>query len=92
MIISPPTINTEKYLSHMDVFAEYLRKYSWFREGVLKGSPSHNISERFGFDWMVLELNANWIEGLQKKPLSTDWKLFGKQLCKVFDEYFEIIK
>ena len=44
---------------------------------------------RFGIDALVFELNANWIEGLKKRPMGKDWELFGEQLCKVFFEYLD---
>jgi hypothetical protein len=54
--------------------------------------PGSGIADRYEMDWLVYELNAGWIEGLQKEPLSDDWKLLGNQLCGVFDEYFKLIK
>jgi hypothetical protein len=37
----------------------------------------------------VLELNANWIAGLNACPSAERWGLFGEQLCEAFLHYFE---
>lgn len=44
---------------------------------------------RYGIKGLVYELNAHWVKGLNKKPLSDDWMLLGKQLCQVFNKYFK---
>ncbi|MCK5767574.1 MAG: peptidase M14, partial [Candidatus Atribacteria bacterium] len=70
---------------------QLFREKTWFREHVIIEEPGGGITERYGIDWFVYELNAGWIEGLQKRPLSNDWKLLGKQMCSVFDAYFKNI-
>lgn len=92
--IARPNVNLESYLAYMERFERLLRKHTWFAEGSAGGSsrnPSSidgGLSERFGIDAVVYELNANWIEGLQKVPLGRDWELLGRQLHEVFYEYF----
>ena len=78
----------------MERFEHLLRKHTWFTEGSTgstfrnPGSIGGGLLERFGTDAVVYELNANWIEGLQKVPLGRDWELLGRQLHNVFYEYF----
>jgi hypothetical protein len=45
--------------------------------------------ERYGIDAGILELNCDWIEGLQKVPFGRDWELFGRQLRDGFYAYFD---
>ncbi|MBD3374515.1 hypothetical protein GF406_05700 [candidate division KSB1 bacterium] len=47
--------------------------------------------ERYGIPALVYELNANWLAGRQKPPLSSDWLELGQDLRKVFLEYFNPI-
>ena len=92
LIFKPPTTDPDKYRVHMRTFEKLLREKTWFRENVIMSDPGSGIADRYEMDWLVYELNAGWIEGLQKEPLSDDWKLLGNQLCSVFDEYFKLIK
>ncbi|TWU58360.1 M14 family zinc carboxypeptidase [Rubripirellula reticaptiva] len=83
------------YLVRMLRLEEILRAKSWFREGTtgaFHNSPAtlgQGWWSRFGIDAAVHELNANWIEGLQERPSAENWMLYGRQLCDVFDAYFE---
>jgi len=92
--ISRPNINLETYLTNMRRFEDLLRKHTWFREGSTgssfrnPGSFGEGLLERFGIDACILELNANWIQGLSKVPFGKDWELLGEQLRDVFYEYF----
>lgn len=92
--IARPNVNLESYLANMERFEHLLRKHTWFTEGSTgsnfrnPGSIGGGLLERFGIDAVVYELNANWIEGLQKVPLGRDWELLGRQLHNVFYEYF----
>ncbi len=93
---TPTNVDKEVYTKHMKTFEQLLRDMTWFREPVIFSNPDgttfdSGITDRYGIDAMVYELNARWIEGLQKKPLSDDWKLLGHQLCDVFDEYFKTL-
>ncbi len=93
--ISRPNIDLERYLTNMRRFEDLLRKDTWFREGSTgsdfrnPGSFGEGLLERFGIEACILELNANWIEGLSKVPFGKDWELLGEQLRDVFYEYFE---
>ena len=75
----------------MKTLENILRQDSWFRERAVMRSPGGGITQRYGIEWFVYELNAHWIEGLQKRPLADDWILLGNQLCGVFNRYFESI-
>jgi len=92
--IARPNVNLESYLANMERLEQLLRKHTWFTEGSTgssfrnPGSIGGGLLERFGIDAVVYELNANWIEGLQKVPSGRDWELLGRQLCDVFYEYF----
>jgi hypothetical protein len=44
--------------------------------------------ERFGINACVLELNANWIAGLDDYPSAQNWELFGAELAEAFHHYF----
>jgi len=88
VMFKPPLKNPEKYVENMKIFENILRDKTWFCEKAIMSEPGEGIAERYEIDWFVYELNAGWIEGLQKRPLSADWKLLGAQLAGVFDEYF----
>lgn len=93
---TPVKIDKETYWQHMKTFEKLLREMTWFREPAIYSGPggtsfAGGLTDRYGIDAMVYELNARWIEGLQKPPLSDDWKLLGHQLCDVFNEYFNKI-
>jgi murein tripeptide amidase MpaA len=92
-VIFKPPLNADSviYMDHMKTFEKLLRENTWFREHTITSSPGGGINERYGIEWLTYELNAGWIEGLQKRPLSDDWILLGKQLCGVFDAYFKTI-
>ncbi|MDA8744532.1 M14 family zinc carboxypeptidase [Rubripirellula amarantea] len=83
------------YLQRMAKLESLLRQKTWFREGAT--DPSFNNPgtlgdgwlSRYGIDAVVHELNANWIEGLGETPSSENWMLYGRQLCDVFEAYFE---
>ncbi len=92
VIYYPPLKNAEKYITNIKAFEQILRGKTWFTEKAVVGKPGGGMAERYGIDWFVFELNAGWIEGLQKKPLAADWKLLGEQLPEVFDEYFSVRK
>jgi hypothetical protein len=84
--------NSKTYLENMDSFEKLLREKTWFGERTsFFGTTSfeEGLMSRYGIDALVYELNAHWIKSLNKKPLSADWILLGKQLCPVFDEYLK---
>jgi Cytosolic carboxypeptidase N-terminal domain len=61
-------------------------------EIVRVGQPwtrGEGLLERYGIDACILELNCDWIAGLQKAPFGADWELLGRQLREVFCAYFE---
>ncbi len=92
VIFEPPAnADSVSYVDHMKTLEKLLRSDTWFRERAVYRGPGDGISERYGIEWFVYELNARWIEGLQKRPLADDWILLGNQLCGVFDAYFKSI-
>jgi len=80
------------YVSHMKLLEKLLRANTWFTEGSsFTGTTTfeEGLMSRYGIEGLVYELNAHWVKGLNKKPLSDDWMLLGKQLCQVFNKYFK---
>jgi hypothetical protein len=79
----------------MKRFEELLKKHTWFREGSTggtfrnPGSIGEGLLERYGIDAVILELNCDWIAGLQKPPEGKDWELLGRQMLRAFAEYFD---
>jgi hypothetical protein len=92
LIFEPPmNADSTLYVEHMRTLENLLRRDSWFREAAVYRKPGGGITQRYGIEWFVYELNAHWIEGLQKRPLGEDWILLGEQLCGVFNAYFKRI-
>ncbi len=91
----PVDTQLDAYLARMKRFENLLREKTWFREGATdphfqnSGTLGEGWLRRFGIDAVVHELNANWIAGLQSPPSAEHWMLYGRQLCDVFDAYFE---
>jgi hypothetical protein len=50
---------------------------------------SAGLYERYGIEGCILELNADWIEKLNKIPDAKDWQNLGKDLNVVFSDYFQ---
>jgi hypothetical protein len=92
IFIPPANADSTLYVDHMKTLEILLRKDTWFTERAVYRNPGGGISQRYGIDWFVYELNAHWIKGLQKRPLGEDWMLLGEQLCGVFDAYFNSIE
>jgi hypothetical protein len=92
--ISRPEMESEAYLKRMGKLEKLLRKYTWFTEGSTgksfrnPGTFGEGLLERYKIDALIFELNANWIAGLNKVPSADDWQTLGKDLRKVFFEYF----
>jgi len=89
-----PNVNLTRYMENMKRLETLLYKYTWFTEGS-KGGDFRNpgtigegLSERYGVDACIYELNYEWIAGLKKVPFGKDWELLGKELRDVFLEYF----
>ncbi len=93
--ISRPNIDLEPYLERMRRFEQLLRQHTWFTEGSTggnyrnPGTLGEGFLERYGIDACILELNCNWIAGLNKEPFGKDWERFGQGLCKVFFHFFD---
>lgn len=93
--IDRPGKGLDEYLKSMDRLEVVLRKYTWYTERTSRasaGSPGSiggGLLDRFGVNACVLELNANWIAGLNACPSAERWELFGAQLGEAFFHYFE---
>lgn len=93
--VSRPDINLEDYLAKMRRLEAMLREHTWFTEGRTTasfrnpGSIGEGLLERFAIDACVLELNANWIAGLNDYPSARNWERFGAQLCEALYHYFD---
>jgi hypothetical protein len=87
-----PDADSASVMPRLRAFEQLLRELTWFREDVRIRNVNDNTicraTDRYGIPTLIYELNAAWAEGIQRKPLSGDWRLLGKQLCHVFDEYF----
>jgi len=94
--ISRPNVDLDLYLKNMQRLEAMLREYTWFTEGSTgasfrnPGSIGEGLLERFGVNACVLELNANWIAGLNTPASAVRWKLFGNQLCEAIFQYFDV--
>jgi len=94
--IDRPEKGLDEYLRSMDRLDAVLRQYTWYTERTSKASSSSpgsiggGLLARFGVHACVLELNANWIAGLNACPSAQRWQLFGAQLCEAFFHYFEV--
>jgi hypothetical protein len=93
--ISRPDGDITAYRGNMAKLDSLLRQYTWYTEGSTKpgfrnpGTLGEGFMERFGIEALVYELNYEWVEGLKKAPLATDWLSLGSKLPEVFYHYFE---
>jgi hypothetical protein len=93
--VDRPGRGLDEYLKTMDRLEMVLRKYTWYTERCWRatssspGSIGEGLLDRFGVHACVLELNANWIAGLNAYTSADRWELFGAQLCEAFLHYFE---
>lgn len=91
--LSRPEHNAEAHLARMQRFEALLREHTWFTEGSTApsfrnhGTFGEGLLERYGIDACILELNCDWIAGLQKIPFGPDWELLGRQMREVFWGY-----
>ncbi len=94
----PPVPELPRHLERMAVLETLLRKYTWFTEGSTRssfqnaGTLGEGWLERFAIDAVVQELNAEWIAGLNERPLGRHWQTFGEGLATVFYEYFGTVQ
>jgi hypothetical protein len=90
-----PGKGLDEYLKSMDRLEMVLRKYTWYTERCSRATSSspgvigEGLLDRFGVHACVLELNANWIAGLNAYTSAERWRLFGEQLSEAFSRYFE---
>ncbi|MBE0536297.1 MAG: succinylglutamate desuccinylase/aspartoacylase family protein [Phycisphaerae bacterium] len=92
--ISRPEPEIPGHLARMERVEQLLRKHTWFTEGATgatfrnPGTFGEGLLMRYGICAFVYELNCDWIAGLNKAPTAADWQLLGRQLRKVFSDYF----
>ncbi len=93
--VGRPGVDLDRYLANMDRLEAMLRKYTWFTEGRSSadarnpGGLGEGLLERFGVHACLLELNANWIAGLNAPPSADRWKQCGARLCEALYHYFD---
>ncbi len=93
--VDHPNRGLDEYLKSMDRLEQVLRRYTWYTEHCSRASATspgvigEGLLDRFGIHACVLELNANWIAGLNAPPSAERWQLFGAQLCEALFHYFE---
>ena len=81
--VDRPVKGLDEYLKSMDRLETVLRKYTWYTEHCSRATASgtgmigEGLLDRFGVHACVLELNANWIEGLKANTSAQRWELFG---------------
>ena len=87
-----------RYLERMRTLEALLREHTWFTEGSTNaesrnaGTLGEGWLARYGIDAAVHELNVNRIAGLDDYPSAAHWTLYGRQLPRVFSEYFDSVK
>jgi hypothetical protein len=83
-------IDRERHLARMRRLEQLLRRHTWFTEGTrTPGSPepwtfAEGLLARYGIDACIMELNCDWIAGLQRVPFGRDWEWLGRQMRGVF--------
>jgi hypothetical protein len=90
---SRPPGSADPHLAAMERLERLLREHTWFREGTSPGAQGawtfgEGLLARYGIDACILELNCDWIEGLEKVPFGADWEQFGGQMSEVLLAYF----
>ena len=97
-ISRPPVPQLDRHLARMMIFAELLRRHTWFTEGTTSptfrnsGTLGEGWLNRYGIDAVVHEFNCNWIAGLQEPTSSRHWLDYGAGLARVFHDYFARVK
>ncbi|MBT3379808.1 MAG: hypothetical protein HN742_37935 [Lentisphaerae bacterium] len=92
---SHPSIDPAGYAARLERFEGLLREETWFTEGMVGGSYRNSgtfgegVTELYGADAFIWELNARWAEGLGRQPMHTDWQQMGANLATVVQRYFK---
>jgi len=93
-ISRPPVPQLEQHLARMKTLEELLRRHTWFTEGTTSpefrnaGTLGDGWLQRYGIDAVVHEFNANWVEGLKQPSSAVNWRNYGANLPRVFNDYF----
>ena len=91
---SHPDPGSEGHAERMDRFERLLREGTWFTEGRTKpsfrnpGTFGGGVTEIYGIDAFIWELNARYAAGLGRQPLHTDWQQIGADFARVMRRYF----
>ena len=94
LYFSHPSKDADGHLARMRRFEEVFKEMTWFAEGsmpqdvVNPGSFGEGLTEMYGIDAVIYELNSVWAEGLGRTPLHTDWQHLGRDLPGVIHRYF----
>ncbi len=92
--VSRPEGEHQAYLASMQRFEKLLRRHTWFTEGSTgssfrnPGTFGEGLLARYGIPACILELNANWIAGVDDYARSRHWERFGAGLAEVCYDYF----
>lgn len=91
---SKPKDGDGEYMRKMQIFHSLLTEKTWFSNKLVPkiafsggGTIVDGMYYKFGIDAVTFELNANYIEKLNKIPETTDWKELGAKLNEVFSQY-----
>ena len=91
---SKPKDGDGGYMRKMHLFHSLLTEKTWFSNKLVPkiafsggGTIADGMYYKFGIDAVTFELNANYIEKLNKIPEATDWKELGAKLNEVFFQY-----
>ena len=90
---SHPAVGADGYAARLARFERLLREGTWFTEGMVgggfrnPGTFGEGITELYGTDALIWELNARWAEGLGRQPMHTDWQQMGAEFAAVGHRY-----
>lgn len=86
--------NDKIYITKMELFRQKLSDQTWFSNKLIMnnkiaggGNMADGMYCKFGIDAFIFELNANYIEELEKIPETNDWINLGAKLNEVFYQY-----
>jgi hypothetical protein len=89
-----PRKGDNSYLRRMELFRKILTEQTLFSQKFIKqeqvyggGNMADGMYRRLRIDAFIFELNANYIENLDKIPEITDMKRLGAKLNDVFYQY-----
>ena len=84
----------QNYLVRMERLELLLHEHTWFTEGSTKshfrnpGTIGEGLLARYGIHACIHELSDHWIAGLNDFRSAENRRQYGRQLVRVFHEYF----